>query len=97
MRHIMTQRNVWLYTVCDGRLLCVRQGSVIRFSDHVEIKPKFTRYSPKLGLMLGQRRRRWPNIKSTSGEYLVFAGKTFAKRDILDIYVCDYYHPVYTQ
>ena len=47
--------------------------------------------------MLGQRRRQWPNIKPTLGEYLVFAGKTFAKRYILDIYVCDYYHPVYTQ
>ena len=47
--------------------------------------------------MLGQRRRRWPNINPTLGEYLVFAGKTFAKRDILDINICDYYHPVYTQ
>ena len=30
------------------------------------------RYSTNVGLMLGQRLRRWPNIKPTFVEYLVF-------------------------
>ena len=30
---------------------------------------------PDVGLMLGQRRRRWPNIKPTSGQRLVIAGE----------------------
>ena len=29
---------------------------------------------PNAGLMLGQRRRRWPGIKPALGEHLVFAG-----------------------
>ena len=31
-------------------------------------------HSPDAGLMLGQRRRRWPSIKPTSGKHLLFAG-----------------------
>ena len=33
----------------------------------------FMRCSPEVVLMLGQRRRRWPNIKTTSEQCLVFA------------------------
>ena len=36
--------------------------------------PANSRRSPKVGLMLGQRRRRWTNIEPTLGERLVFAG-----------------------
>ena len=37
------------------------------------IPPNTTR-PPNVDLMFGQRLRRWPNINSTSGKYLVFAG-----------------------
>ena len=37
-----------------------------------ESRPSNPRRSPDAGLMLGQRRRRWPNIKTTSGERLGF-------------------------
>ena len=33
--------------------------------------PTSIRHSPNVGLMLGQRRRRWANIKPTLGEYIV--------------------------
>ena len=36
--------------------------------------PANTRHRPNVDLMLGQRRRRWPNIKPTLGRCLVFAG-----------------------
>ena len=36
--------------------------------------PANTRRSPNVVLMSGQRRRWWPNIKTTLGERLVFAG-----------------------
>ena len=36
--------------------------------------PANTRHSPNVGLMLGQRLRRWPSIKSTLGWYFVLAG-----------------------
>ena len=36
--------------------------------------PVNTRRLPNAGLMLGQRRRRWANIKAALGERLVFAG-----------------------
>ena len=32
------------------------------------------RRCPNVGLLLGQRRRRWANSKSTSGQRLMFAG-----------------------
>ena len=34
------------------------------------------RYWPNAGLILGQRRRRWPNIKPALGVRLVFVEKT---------------------
>ena len=43
-------------------------------------QPNVTAYTanitrlPNVDLMLGQRRRRWPSIKSTLEEFLVFAG-----------------------
>ena len=42
-----------------------------------------TRYSPRGGSMLGQRRRRWTNIYPSLGECLVFAGDqhVFSDRD----------------
>ena len=39
--------------------------------------PANTRRSANVGLMLGQRRRRWPNIKPTLAERLVFAGMSW--------------------
>ena len=41
--------------------------------DYVHI-PANTKRWPYVGLMLGQRRRRWANIKPTLGQPLVFAG-----------------------
>ena len=38
--------------------------------------PVNTGRSSKADSMLGQRRRHWPNIESTLGERLVFAGYT---------------------
>ena len=38
------------------------------------MNPANTRHGPNVGSMLGQRRRRWPNIDSTLGRCLVFAG-----------------------
>ena len=37
--------------------------------------PANTRHSANADLMLGQRRRRWPNIKSALAECLVIAGE----------------------
>ena len=37
-----------------------------------------TRRSPDAGTMLGQRRRRWPNIVPILGERFVFAGQSLA-------------------
>ena len=37
--------------------------------------PANTRRWPSVGIMLGQRRRRWANFNSTLGKRLVFAGK----------------------
>ena len=36
--------------------------------------PANKRHRTNAGLMLGQRRRRWPNIKTALVQYLVFAG-----------------------
>ena len=41
---------------------------------HEKHSQKNTRHSPNVGLMLGQRRRRWTNIEPTLGESHVFAG-----------------------
>ena len=38
--------------------------------------PVNTGRSSKADSMLGHRRRRWPNIESTLGEHLVFAGRS---------------------
>ena len=38
--------------------------------------PANTRRRANVVLMLGQRRRRWPNISTTLGQRLVFAGKS---------------------
>ena len=35
---------------------------------------------PNAGLMLGKRRRRWPNSSPALGRYLVFAGNSVAQR-----------------
>ena len=42
--------------------------------DYPARPPANTRHRPNVGPMLGQRRRRWPNIGSTLGRCLVFAG-----------------------
>ena len=36
--------------------------------------PAYTRRWPNVGLLLGQRRRRWANSKPTLGQRLMFAG-----------------------
>ena len=43
----------------------------------------YTICSPNVDSMLGQRQRRWPNIETTLGERLVFAGY-----DLLTHHVC---------
>ena len=40
---------------------------------------KNTRRSPNVALMLGQRRRRWASIETTSGYCILFAGESSAK------------------
>ena len=40
----------------------------------VGLYPANTSRWPNVGLMLGQRRRRWANIKPTLGQHLVFEG-----------------------
>ena len=42
--------------------------------------PVNTRRSPNVAVMLGQRRRRWPNITATFGECLVITGLQPMKR-----------------
>ena len=39
-----------------------------------QLLPADTPHWPEAGLMLGQRHRRWPNIKSALVEWLSFAG-----------------------
>ena len=41
-----------------------------------------TRHSPNVVLMLGQRRRRWPNIETAWGECLMFAGVQALKKTL---------------
>ena len=55
-------------------LVSIGQSPVIvRYVCMVHI-PANTRHSPDTVLMLGQRRRRWPNIETVLVECLVFAG-----------------------
>ena len=44
--------------------------------------PANTGHSHEAGLMLDQRRRRWANIKPTSGECLVFTGIAYRPTDV---------------
>ena len=55
---------LWVITVCHDQ-----------FSLHF---PANTIHSANVGLMLGQRRRRWPNIKPTLAERIVLAGCSYA-------------------
>ena len=41
----------------------------------IRFQPSKHETLPNIDAMLGQRRRRWPNIASTLGERLVFSGK----------------------
>ena len=43
-------------------------------NNQVRLSPTNTRRWPKVGLLLGQRRRRWANIPPTLGQRLMFAG-----------------------
>ena len=47
---------------------------------HVSSNPANTRRWGNVGFMLGQRRRRWANIKPTLAQRLVFAGNTIIWR-----------------
>ena len=46
-------------------LLLLRKDMLLSLSP-----PENTRHSPNVGFMLGQRRRRWPNIKPALAHYL---------------------------
>ena len=47
------------------------------------------RYSPGVVLMLGQRRRRWPSIKTTPGQRLVISGTAWIPPGHLRGVLCD--------
>ena len=58
----------WLVVLWQGfHSLTASQWPVLIYTGN-------TRHSPDVVSMLGQRRRRWANIETTSGECLVFAG-----------------------
>ena len=46
---------------------------IVHVCDH-QYKKRPGRHAVCVGLMLGQRLRRWPNIKTTLGQSLLFAG-----------------------
>ena len=52
---------------------CLRSGHQVH-THHVVTYPNKHEMLTSVGLMLGQRRRPWPNIKSTLDQRLVFAG-----------------------
>ena len=48
--------------------------------------PVNTRRLPNVGFMLGQRRRRWTNLKLTLGQRVMFAGKQHVFLPAVDIF-----------
>ena len=57
-------------------VISVKQHALILWELH-HSDPVCFMCSPDVVLMLGQRHRRWPNIKPTLGQHIVLAGLTF--------------------
>ena len=55
--------------------------SNLHLNKNESIFPANKRRLPSAGLMLGQRRWRWANIKPALGEHIVFAGLPGCHRD----------------
>ena len=61
--------------------MVVARGASVAVTQN-DAHPTNTRRLSKVGLMLGQRRRRWPSIKPTLDQRLVFVGLTVGKNYI---------------
>ena len=54
--------------------MMVIHNAMVDISNLIGVDPVNTISWPDAGLMLGQRQRRWANIKRALGQHLVFAG-----------------------